>query len=297
MDILVTGGTGFIGRHLCRTLGERGHSVTALGRSDPGDDLPEGVDFVEGDVTEFDSLPPAMEHRDAVVHLVSLSPIFAPKGGGRQHELVTVGGTRNVVRAMNETDVDRLIYLSGLGADPEGPTTFIQTKGRAEEIIRATDLDWTIVRPSVVFGSGAEFVPFVKLVTTPYVTGLPSGGNSMRFQPIWVEDLADLLASALEDQATVEQTYELGGPDVYSLAAVTELVYQAAGRSVKIVPVPMPLARIGLTVAEFVPFIPLGRDQYRSLTFDNVTDTNAVEELGGDIEDLRSFNEYLMAEI
>ena len=294
MKVLVAGGTGFIGRHLCRTLRDRGHDVTALGRSKPPEGLPDDVSFAAGDVTDVDTLIPAIADQDAVIHLVSLSPLFSPKGGAKQHEVVTVGGTRNVIRAMNETDVDRLVYLSGLGADPEGETAFIRTKGRAEAIIRAADVEWTILRPSAVFGDGGEFISFVRLVTTPYVTGLP-GGGSMRFQPIWVSDLARLIATTIEDQQHVGETYDIGGPDSLTLAEVTKLIYNGEGRPITIIPIPMPVARIGLTLGGILPFIPLGPDQYRSLTFENTPDENHVEKLDGDLDSFKTLPEYLGA--
>lgn len=295
MDVLVFGGTGFVGRYLCRTLRDRGHSVTAVGRAEPGDAFPEDVSFVQGDVTDYDTLPPVMADRDAVAHLVSLSPLYKPPGGARDHELVTVGGTRNIVRAMNEADVDRMLYLSALDADPDGPTAFIRTKGRAEAIVTAAELEWTIIRPSVIFGPGAEFISFTRQVTTPFVTGLPSGGQ-IRFQPIWVEDLAEMMAMSLEDDEHVGEVYEVGGPEVLTLADVTKLVHRAAGRPVRILPVPMPLARVALTVAGVVPLIPFGPDQYRSLQFDNTIDENDAPSFGREEGELRSFRAYLSDE-
>ena len=294
MKVLVVGGTGFIGRHLCRTLRDRGHDVTALGRSRPREGLPDDVSFAAGDVTDVDTLIPAMADQDAVVHLVAVSPLFSPPGGAKQHEVVTVGGTRNVIRAMNETDVDRLVYLSGLGADPEGKTAFIRTKGRAEAIIRAADVDWTILRPSAVFGEGGEFISFVRLVTTPYVTGLPNGG-SMRFQPIWVRDLTPLIATAIEEPEHVGESYDVGGPESLTLAEVTKLIYDGGDRPARIIPIPMPLARIGLTLAGILPLIPLGPDQYRSLTFDNTPDENHAGKLDGDLDSFTTLPEYLGA--
>lgn len=292
MDVLVTGGTGFIGSHLCATLAERGHTVTALGRSPDDARLPAGVATAEGDVTDIDSVRPAIEGQDAVVHLVSLSPLFQPRGGDEQHELVTVGGTRNVVRAMSDAGVDRLLYLSGLGADPDGPTTFLQSKGRAEEIIRASELGWTIIRPSVVFGEGGEFLAFTRLLSTPLITWLPGGGRT-RFQPIWIGDLVPLLATGLEGDEHVGEIYELGGPETLTLAEVTKLVHGAQGRRVAILPMPMGLTRLALTIAGPLPLVPFGPDQYRSLRLHNTTDENATERLGLDQGSLTSMQSYL----
>ncbi|WP_255170443.1 complex I NDUFA9 subunit family protein [Natrononativus amylolyticus] len=291
MRILVAGGSGFIGTNLTAELVDRGHEVTVLSRSPESDDLPDGVSTAMGDATAYDSIADSVAGHDVVVNLVSLSPLFQPSGD-RSHEDVHLGGTENLVRAAEEGDVPRFVQMSGLGVDPNGPTEFLRAKGKAEEVVRESDRAWTIFRPSVVFGDGAEFIEFTKLVTTPYVTGLPAGGET-RFQPIWVGDLVPMLADALEDDEHVGETYELGGPDVLSLADVTELAYEAEGKSVAIVPVPMPLAKLGLTVAGPIPFVPFGPDQARSLKVDNVVSRNDIAAFGRSESDLKTLREYL----
>jgi Nucleoside-diphosphate-sugar epimerases len=187
MDVLAVGGTGFVGTHLCRELVDRGHDVTALSRSP--DDAPAGVETATGDVTAYDSVEGAFEGRDAVVNLVALSPLFKPDGGDEMHDHVHRRGTEHCVRAAETHDVERLVQLSALGADPAGATAYIRAKGRAEEIVRGSDLDWTIFRPSVVFGEGGEFVSFTKRLKGMFAPGVPvyplPGGGETRFQPIW----------------------------------------------------------------------------------------------------------------
>ncbi|MFC7167505.1 complex I NDUFA9 subunit family protein [Halospeciosus flavus] len=293
MQVLVTGGTGFIGRELCRELDDRGHDVTALSREPEPEVLPDGVATAVGDVTAYDSIAVDFEGMDAVVNLVALSPLFEPKGGGQRHFDVHLEGTKNVVEAAEANDLDRVVQMSALGADPDGPTPYIQSKGRAEEVVRDSAVDHTILRPSVVFGDGGEFVPFVETLTTPYVTALPGGGKT-RFQPIWVGDVADLLADAL-DEEHANETYEVGGPEVLTLAEVTKLVYRAKGKRVTVLSIPMPLARLGLTVADALPFVPMGLDQYESLEFDNTVSDNDVTAFGRDPADLRTLADYLGA--
>ncbi|MFC7046912.1 complex I NDUFA9 subunit family protein [Halobacteriaceae archaeon GCM10025711] len=294
MKVLVTGGTGFIGTHLCRELHERGHDVTALSRS-PGDaDLPAGVETAVGDVAAYDSIQNAFEGQDVVVNLVSLSPLFKPSGGDRMHDEVHRKGTENVVRAAEEHGLRKVVQMSALGADSDADTAYIRAKGRAEEVVRESDLDWTVVRPSVVFGEGDEFTEFTKLLTTPYVTALPGGGRT-RFQPIWVGDLVPMVADCVEPEHDGE-TYEFGGPEVLTLADVTRLVYRSEGKSVTVLPVPMPLAAVGLALADPLPFVPMGRDQYRSLKMDNTVTRNDVETFGVSESDLTTFASFLDVE-
>ncbi|QLC33046.1 complex I NDUFA9 subunit family protein [Halarchaeum sp. CBA1220] len=291
MKVLVTGGTGFIGTHLCRELVERGHDVTALARTPNDDGVPEGVEAVTGDVTAYDSMEGAFEGQDAVVHLVALSPLFKPKGGDERHFEVHLQGTENVVRAAEAHDVRKLVQLSALGADPDGETAYVRAKGQAEAAVRESDLAWTILRPSVVFGEGGEFVSFTRTLTTPYVTALPGGGKT-RFQPIWVGDLVGVIADALKREHDGE-TYEVGGPEVLSLADVATQIYRAEGKSLTVLSVPMGLAGVGMSMADAVPGVPFGRDQYRSLRFDNTVAENDVAAFGRDPADLKRLSEYL----
>lgn len=292
MDVLVTGGTGFVGSNLCAELADRGHDVTALARTPDSGTVPDGVETVMGDVTAYDSIEAAFEGRDAVVNLVALSPLFKARGGGDPHDRVHRGGTEHCLRAAREHDVPRFVQLSGIHASPEANTAYLRAKGAAEQLVRDSDRDWVIYRPTIVFGEGCEFVDFVKLVTTPYVTGLPGGGR-VRYQPIAIEDFAPILADGVTGDDHVGEVYEIGGPEQLTLAEITRLVYRAEGTSVRILPVPTPVAKAGLTVGGYLPFVPLGRDQARSMDTDLVVAHNDVDAFGVDPDGLRTFADYL----
>lgn len=297
MDVLLTGGTGFIGRHLADELDDRGHDVTALARDPDPTVLPEAAGTVRGDVTDPDSIAPAFEGRDAVVNLVALSPLFEPAGGNEAHEQVHRQGTRHCLDAAEAADVEQFVQLSALGADPEGPTHYIRAKGRAENDVRESDLEWTIVRPSVVFGDGGQFVSFTERLKKLFAPGvpvypLPGGGERTRFQPIFVGDLVEMLAEMLEGNHAGE-VYELAGPEVLTLREVVEFAFESKGRSVSVLPMPMGVAKAGLSVLGSVPGFPMGTDQYRSLRFDNTTDENAVETFGYSPEELTTLEAYL----
>jgi len=291
MRVLVTGGTGFIGEKLCRELDDRDHDVTALARSPEEADLPDSVDREMGDVTAYDSIEGAFEDQDVVVNLVALSPLFKPRGGAT-HESVHLGGTENVVRAAEERGVGRIVQMSALGADSNGSTAYLRAKGQAEAVVRESDLDCTIARPSVVFGEGGEFVSFTKKLTPPYLAPLPGGGKT-KFQPIWVGDIVPMLADCVEDEKHVGETYEIGGPEVLTLADVAKQARRAAGQSVTVIPVPMGLAGAGLKVAGSIPGFPMGADQYRSLKLENTTDDNDIDAFGRDENSLTTLSSYL----
>ncbi len=292
MDVLLAGGSGFIGSRLCAELLDRGHDVTALSRSPDDDALPDGVETAMGDVRAYDSIADAFEQRDAAVNLVALSPLFEPGGGNEMHDQVHRQGTEHCVEAAEAAGVSRFLQLSALGADPDGPTHYIRAKGRAEEAVRDSDLDWTVVRPSVVFGEGGQFVGFTRKLTPPVLAPLPGGGET-RFQPIHVADLVGMLADTLETEAHVGETYEIGGPEQLTLADVAQLVREAQGGSVHVVSVPMSLAGIGMTVGGLIPGVPFGPDQYRSLQFDNTTDDNDIDAFGVGPAEMTTLADYL----
>jgi uncharacterized protein YbjT (DUF2867 family) len=299
MNVLVAGGTGFVGTALVSELLDRGHAVSALARSPDEAALPAGVDCIALDLTSADAatLREAVAGHDAVINLVALSPLFTPRGGPESHRRVHLGGTEALVMAAESAGVTRFVQLSALGADPDGATHYIRAKGQAERVVRASSLDWVLVRPSVVFGDGGEFLDFTRLLTTPYVTGLP-GGGATRFQPIWLGDLTPMLADCVDDTSRVGETYELGGPQVLTLADVARQVYAAEGRSLHVIPIPMGLAKLGLTIGGRMPGFPMGLDQYRALRFDNTVDggdasANDVQAFGVTQADLRSLGDYL----
>jgi uncharacterized protein YbjT (DUF2867 family) len=290
MDVLVTGGDGFVGRHLCDELAGRGHDVTALSRDPDPSVFEENVATAVGDVTAYDSITEQFDGQDAVVNLVALSPLFQPPSG-TSHREVHLAGTENALRAAGEHDVQRFVQMSALGADSNGETAYIRAKGRAENAVKESGLDWTVFRPSVVFGDGGEFVSFTTTVTPPYLAPLPRGGRT-RFQPIWVGDLVPMLADGLDDEH-IGETYELGGPAVLTLADVAKLAYRAEGKPVSVLPVPMGLTKLGMSAVGPVPMIPFGPDQARSLEMDNTLADNDIGAFGRSEADLTTLASYL----
>ena len=320
MKVLVTGGTGFVGTALCEELASRGHDVTALARNPAEGNFEHAVEAVRGDVTDYDSIEPHFEGQDAVVHLVALSPLFRPKGGNERHFEVHVGGTENAVKAAQEHGVETFVQMSGIHGSPDAETAYLQAKGQAEEVVKDSGLDWIIFRPTVLFGDGDEIRSFTKTVATPYLTPLPGGGRQ-RFQMMWIDDFADIVADALEGKTGEEpvddtdepdddsdgeapdaeslpenphvgQVYEVGGPEVQTFAEIVELVYAAENKPVNVVPVPMAMADVGLSVLGSVGG-PLGSDQAKSLRKDLVVAHNDVDAFGVDPADLRTFADYL----
>jgi uncharacterized protein YbjT (DUF2867 family) len=292
MDVLVAGGTGFIGTSLCRELDERDLDVTAFARDPTGATLPESITRVEGDVRSQDDLEEALEGTDVVVNLVALSPLRIPPGGEGMHEKVHTVGTENIVEAAESRAVDRVVQMSALGAELAAPTRYLQSKGRAEEIVRDATIPATVFRPSVVFGDGGEFVSFTRKLSPPILAPLPGGGKT-KFQPIWIEDFVAMIADAVTEDDHADETYEIGGPEVLTLREVAKLSRRALGQKTRIVPIPMGLAGVGMSIMGRLPGFPFGSDQYRSLKMDNVVSENDITAFGVSEEDLRTLREHL----
>jgi NADH dehydrogenase len=285
MDVLVAGGSGFIGRALCRVLVDRGHEVTAASRTPDADGLPAAVETAVADVSESD-LEELVDGHDAVINLVALPSHVQSRG--QSHEAVHFEGTRHLVAAAERTGVERFVQLSGLGVESGVDTAYFRAKRRAERVVRDADLEWVIYRPSVVFGDGCAFIPFIERISPPLATLLP-GGERTWLQPIWVDDLAPMLADGLENDRHIGQCYEIGGPERLTLA---ETVSRIRGGGT-VVPIPMGLAAIAAILVDPIPWVPFGRDQYRVLGLDNTTTDNDVTAFGVSPESLRTLSAYL----
>ena len=255
--VLVTGGSGFIGRAVVEKLLALGCEVRVLARSPKKVPARPGVEIVAGGLDDAAALERACAGAQAVVHLVG---IIAEKGG-ETFEGVHVEGTRAVLAAARKAGIRRYLHMSALGARLEGDARYPRTKAQAEALVRESGLDWTIFRPSIVFGPGDRFVnQFAAMFRFPWnwlqIHTFPLiGGGKTRLQPVSVDDVAAAFAGALSRAEAVGQTYDLVGGEALSLQAILQEVAAATGtRYVVDGPVPFRLfgrALVWLAVAAF----------------------------------------------
>ena len=281
MTVLVTGGTGFVGGHVVHALRARDVPVRALVR-DPAR-APRlgawGVELVRGDVTDAASLAAACEGADAVVHLVSIIT-----GKPADFERVMAQGTRDLVAAATGAGVRRLVLASALGLDERsrGAVPYYAAKWEMESAVRESGLEHVIFRPSFVFGKDGGVLPtFTRLARVAPVTPIV-GDGTRRMQPIWVEDVAEFFARALETGSGV---VELGGPDMVTWNDFWDRLKRVLGKRRPSVHVPVGLMRVQATVLERLPSPPLTRDQLTMLELgDNVvTDPAPAAAFGVDL--------------
>ncbi len=277
--ILITGASGYFGSHLARRLVEAGKPVRALVRNRRWMEkegrlkgLP--VDFADGDVTRPETFQGIWDGVTAVIHTVAI----AIEKGGRKYETVNYQGTVNVVEAAKKAGVRRFLNMSQLGAASNLPYRFLASKGKAQEYVAASGLDWTAFRPSVIWGPEDEFAnTFARLVPiTPLIFPIV-GDENVKFQPVWLEDVVTCFVKALDDAETIGMEYELGGPEIISLEEIERRTLEALGARRWMIHFPMPVLRLAVTLMEtLLPAPPVTRSLLELLAVKNVTTNNAI---------------------
>jgi uncharacterized protein YbjT (DUF2867 family) len=248
--ILVTGATGFIGRALVRHLSQAGQQVRVLLRPSPQSPrIPKGVPVEVAVVSLNDErgVRAALRGVDHVYHLASAS------SQGRRGNLLTtdIEGTRNLANAARDAGIQRLIFLSHIGADRASAFPIQKAKGIAEEHIRKSGVPYTIIRSSVVFGPEDRFTTDLAglLRVVPFFFPIPSDGRTL-LQPLWVEDLVTSLVWTLENPATISQTYEIGGGEYFTLRQVLETLMNVTHSRRMLVPLSPPYMRVLLVMLD-----------------------------------------------
>jgi uncharacterized protein YbjT (DUF2867 family) len=277
MTILVTGATGYIGRHLVSRLVERGERPRCLVR--PGariDMLPQGkIEIVQGDITNQPGLPGAVQGVDVVVHLASVVA-NVKESATISYERINDHGTADLVQAAKETGVQHLIYLSGINTVSGAPGSYIRTRWNAEQHVKNSGIPYSILEPSILFGDHAAFfVSLAQLARMTPIVPVP-GTGTLRFQPVWVEDVVTCILKLL-DEGGKNETIAIGGPEFYSYDALLDLICKATGKRRLKLHLPMPLMRIGAASLQAVlPRPPVTTAALDLFIDDNVATLNAI---------------------
>lgn len=296
--ILITGATGYIGRHLVLRLVDQGERPRCLVRDTKraANVLPaDKVELIQGDTTQPTSLKAALNGVETIVHAAFITADHKQSAGNNYAE-TNVQGTSYLVKAAKEASVKRIVEVSGLGTKPDKPGSYMQGRFLAEKMVKDSGLDWTIIQPSVLFGKGAPFIKgLADLIRSAPVVPLIGGGKIL-FQPIYVEDVVTVILKVLADPAgTNKKTYVIGGPAYYSFTQVIDILLHVMHKSRIKAPAPMPLVGIGAAVMEaLLPKPPLTKAAMTLFTFNNTTDLQSVERDFGFTP--TSFTEFLQKE-
>jgi uncharacterized protein YbjT (DUF2867 family) len=280
--VVVTGAAGFVGCHACRLLTEKGWQVRALVRSaakaaERLAHLP--VEIRIGDIRDPAYLASSMEGAFAVAHLAAI----AIEHDSDTYESINTDATRAVVESASAAQVRRILHMSQNGSDSKSPYRFLRSKGTAQDIVTSSDLDWTVLRPSVIFGREDEFVNMLaRLVRlTPFVLPLPDGGRT-RFQPIAVNDVALVIAQAIGDDATHRQIFPLGGSAELTLRQIAERILVAMNARRAVIGVPTAVIRpLVAALWHLVPKPPVTTELLDILALNNTVPDNALMSVFG----------------
>lgn len=271
-NVLVLGGTGFVGRHVCEKLQRQGWRVTVPTRralnAAPVQHLP-GLTVLEANVHDPAALERLLPGHDAVVSLVAIL-----HGDEAAFERTHVTLPASLARACAITGVRRVVHVSALGVGLDGPSRYQRSKARGEEVLRSAGLDLSILRPSVIFGAGDRFLNLFARLQAVFPL-VPLAGASARFQPVWVEDVASAVRACLKDDdlpmSSIGQTFECAGPEVLTLAELVHLAGRHGSRERPVIPLPISLGRLQARLMELAPGEPLmSRDNLDAMRVDNV---------------------------
>lgn len=279
--VTIFGGSGFVGRHVVRALAKRGYRIrVAVRRPDLGGHLqPLGnvgqISFVQANLRYRNSVDRAVEGADHVINCVGV--LF--ERGRNTFEAVQDFGARAVAEAARAAGAT-LTHISAIGADAKSESRYARTKGRAEAAIMETLPEAIILRPSIIFGPEDDFFnKFAEMARFSPVLPLIGGGRT-KFQPVYVTDVAEAVARAVDGKVARGKIYELGGPQVLSFRDCLELLLKTIDRKRRFVSLPFGLASLLGSVSSLVPFItpPLTADQVLLLKSDNVVSAKAEAE-------------------
>lgn len=276
--VVVTGASGLVGTHVCAELAGAGWKIRAIVRDARKAALRLGhlpIEVRVADIRNADSIRSALAGAGSIVHLAAI----AIEKKGETYADTNTEATRILLHAAEAESVPRLVYMSQNGSDSKSPYAFLKSKGIAEEAVTSSRLNWTVLRPSVIFGPEDEFINVLaRLVRlSPVVFPLPGGGTA-RFQPVAVADVARAVARVLGDESTFGKSYALGGPAPLTLRQMTERILIAMKTSRALVGIPVSVLRPLISVAEIVlPHPPVTSGLLDLLAIDNVIPHNDLK--------------------
>ena len=278
MHVLVTGGTGVVGKPAVDALLERGHTVRLFSRHADRDRAlwKRGVEAYPGSVARDEDVRGSTQGCDAVLHIAGVVDEVPPEA---TFDNINVQGTRRLVSDASRTGVERFVYVSSLGAD-RGASDYHKSKKAGEEIVAGFPGDWLVCRPGNVYGSGDQVISLLLKVVRTLPTIPVIGWGDQSFQPVWAEDLGKALALAVEWKEPSRQILELAGGEQVTINALLEMLESITDRSPVHVPVPEWVARAGAGIAERIGMeVPINSDQITMLLEENVIAAGATNAL------------------
>jgi uncharacterized protein YbjT (DUF2867 family) len=280
LRIAVLGASGFIGGHLVLHLTHLGYRLNLIAhKTDPDFISPRGrIKTVKGSIDDEASLAQGFEGVDIVYHLVGI----IAETRTRTFQKTVADGTARVVSAAHKADVKKIVYLSALGTREEADSEYFRTKWEAEQHIVESGLDYTIFRPSIVYGLGDKFINKIADMVHSLPVVPVIGDGRYKFQPVYVEELCIVMAMAAEAKFTSRKIYEIGGPEQLTYLEVLDIIGRVLNRRRPVIHLPMCLVRSGAFLMEkILKPAPITRDQLKMMAAGSTCDQTAAEEAFG----------------
>jgi len=276
--ICIIGGSGFVGRAIVDRAIGAGHRVTVACRHPERarDLLVKGAELARADVVDGSGIDAAVAEHDVVIYLVGL--LF--EKGRQNFAAAHVDGVARVLESCQRADVRQYLHMSALGAGKVSESVYAETKAAAEKLVSESGLNWTIFRPSIIYGTGDNFFNQFKAMSA-MLPVMPVISGQTRFQPVWVEDVARAFVASIDNHHVSAQTYELGGPDVFSFQDMLEILMRELDRQRIFIPVPAIAANVMAMFTSLLPTPPITQDQLKLLAHDNVVEGEAFPALFG----------------
>lgn len=279
--VTILGGSGFVGRYVVRLLAQKGWRIKVACRHPElaGFLQPLGnvgqIHAMQANIRDARSIRRAIEGSDAIVNLVGI----LSQAGVQTFDDVHAEGARRIAEAAKTFEICNFVHVSALGADPSSKARYARSKARAEMKTLAACPKAVILRPSIIFGEEDDFFNrFASMARqSPFLPAI--GFGRTRFQPVYVNDVAKAIVAALEGKVTPGMTYELGGPEIFTMKELLRMTQRYSGRKERTFPIPFGLAMVQGAVLQVLPGKLLTMDQVRMLKGDSVVSADANEEL------------------
>ncbi len=275
--ILVTGGTGFVGKAVVKKLLEQNQQVCVLSRSAEHMPVNAYLEAVNASILDFDSVKKAVQGCDTIIHLIGI----IRESRGQTFEKIHVQGTQNVIQAAKEAGIRKIIHMSALGARPDAVSRYHKTKWKAEELVRSSGIPFVIFKPSIVFGKEDEFINlFAKMIGSfPGIIGFVPviGSGQNKFQPIWVENVAACFVKAALECRMINKEYVLAGPEIYTYDELLDVIMDILKKKRIKLHFPLGLMRMAARVLEKLPEQLINQDQVIMMEENNIGDNSDMK--------------------
>ena len=276
MNILIAGGTGFVGSNLAGKLHENGHEITLLTRSGSKTNIAKNINYVQTDFnTVYEPLP---AKPDVLINCIGIIREFPSKG--ITFEKVHYETSKYLVELANRNDIRRFIQISALGVGPDAKTGYSKTKYKAEELLNDSELNVTIFRPSIIYGPGDDFINMIAGFLKKFSVMPVIGDGKYRLQPVHVDDLCEVIIKSLGDKFTYGEIFEIGGPEILTFNEIVDIVGNTLGKRAIKLHQPVFIMKILAALFDRFSWFPVTRDQIAMLYDESYTD------------DIRLFDRY-----